>query len=207
MRNRHSMVMAVQLSAQIIAPIIALGLVVASCGSTSSTSIEQSWRAPEAQPGELQNVVALYVAEDGATRRSAEDQLARQLTASGVRAVPAYTILDGEDVHDRSRALAKLRDAGFDGVVTMRIASKDEQLEYMPDTFDAYWDMAWPGVYGDEVVPEEVVRIETNAYSLTQGKLLWSATSKSVDPGSVPGMIGEVSRMVASELTKQGLIG
>jgi hypothetical protein len=192
--------------------LLALLLALASCAS--STSIEESWRAPDAEPGELQNVVTLFVSDDVALRRSAEDELARQLSFHRVRAVPAYAILSDEDLQDPMRALTKLRTAGFQGIIAMRIASADVQLAVVPDTFDAYWDLAWPSLYGAEVVPEEVVRIETNAYTLTEGqrhiggtKLLWSASSRTVDPTSVPAMIDDVSRTVAAALAKQDLIG
>lgn len=176
-------------------------LLVASC-ATNSASIEQTWKAPDARPGELTSVVTMFVSKDGAMRRSAEDQMAAALQAKGVRAIPSYALLGGGMV-DRETAIAKMRGANIDGVVTMRIVSKGQRLQAVPDGFVGYYGMAWDSV---DLVPETVVQVETNAYSLRTNKMVWGALSKSVDPASVSKMIDDVTQVVTRELGKEGLL-
>ncbi|HEY1811620.1 MAG TPA: hypothetical protein VGG74_04645 [Kofleriaceae bacterium] len=175
-------------------------VVVAGC---TTASFESTWRAPSAP--ELTNVVALSPAPDGARRRSVEDRLAHQLSAHGVHAVPGYTVLTPKDRDDREAMIAKLRNDGFDGVVTMRFVGAHQRLEYYP-AFDAYWGYAW-GPYWGTVVPETVVRVEVNAYSLATKQLVWSAMSRSVDPSDSAQAIGDVSHLVAERLAHDRVIG
>ena len=177
---------------------LSIALVLAIGGCTSA-SIESTWRSPTAP--ELTNVVTLSPAPDGVTRRSVEDQLAQQLSRHGVRAVPGYTVLSDQDLSDRAGMVAKLRADGFDGVVAMRLVGANQKLEYYP-AFDDYWGGAW-----GSVVPETVVRIQVNAYSLSNNKLEWSAMSKSVDPDSENQVIGDVTKVVGDRLAKERIIG
>lgn len=171
----------------------------------STASIESRWRAPNAP--ELTNVVTLSPAPDGVRRRSIEDRLAHQLAQEGVRAVPGYTVLTEQDRNDRNAMIAKLKADGFDGIVTMRLVDAHQRLAYYP-AFDMYWGYAW-GPYwgGGAVVPETVVRIEVNAYSLPTEQLVWSALSRSVDPNSSAQAIRDVSKVVSSRLARDRVIG
>ena len=47
----------------------------------------------------------------------------------------------------------------------------------------------------------------TAAYSLTTNQLVWSALTKTVDPDSARKLLGDTSKVVASQLTKHGLAG
>lgn len=178
-------------------------LLVAAC---ASTSIEQQWRAPQAT--QLHRVATVMHSRNVTVRRAAEDDMARQLRARGVDAVPGYRILSDQDYRDREAAKARLRAAGFDGVIVMRLASKDTRLRYVPGDFGAYgyWDAGWgawgPGYYE----PETIVRIETVAYSLQNNHLVYSALSRTLDPNSVGSLISDVTKKVANAMQKQGVV-
>lgn len=179
---------------------LSFALVLAAVGCTSA-SIDSSWRSPTAPV--LSNVVTLSPAPDGVRRRSVEDKLAQQLSQHGVRAIPAYSVLTDQDLGTQHAMITKLRAAGFDGVVTMRLVGANQKLTYYP-AFDDYWGGAWGG---GEVVPTTVVRVEVNAYSLSSGQLVWSAMSKSVDPSTSAEVVGDVSKVVAERMGKDHVIG
>jgi hypothetical protein len=168
--------------------------------ATNSASIEQQWRAPEAQASKLTNVVAMVPARDGALRRSSEDILAAQLQNRGMRAVPAYMLLSPDDYGDKQRAAEAMRAAGFDGVVAMRFVGAEHRVDYEPGYW-TFWGDSW-----DTVMPETIVRIEINAYSLADDRLVWSAMSKSTDPDSVRALIRDVTIVAARELEKERVI-
>src|ERR1044071_1445650 len=185
-------------------PIIGiLLLLVAAC---ASTSIEQQWKAP--QTTQLHRVATVMHSRDVTIRHTAEDDMAQQLRARGVDAVPGYRILSDQDYRDREAAKAKLRAAGFDGVIVMRMAGKDTRLQYVPGDFGAYgyWGAGWgawgPGYYE----PETIVRIETAAYSLQNNRLVYSALSRTIDPNSVRSLVSDVSKKVANAMQKQGVV-
>jgi hypothetical protein len=182
---------------------LSLAALVAVAGCTTA-SIDSTWRAPSAP--ELTNVVALAPVRDGASRRSVEDKLAHQLSEHGVRAVPAYSVITDQDRDNRDAMIAKLRADGFDGVVTMRLVGAHQRLAYYP-AFDQYWGYAWGPYWGGTLVPETVLRIEVNAYSLATKQLVWSAMSKSVDPADSSQAIHDVSKVVAERLARDRVIG
>ncbi len=174
-------------------------LLVAAC---ASTSIEQQWKAP--QVTQLHRVATVTLSRDVTVRRTAEDDMAQQLRARGVDAVPGYQILSDQDYRDREAAKARLRAAGFDGVIVMRLVGKDTRLQYVPGDFGAYgyWGAWGPGYYE----PETIVRIETAAYSLQNNHLVYSALSRTIDPNSVRSLISDVSEKVANAMQKQGVV-
>jgi len=179
----------------------ALGFAFAGAGcATTTASFEELWRAPNLRRGELTNVVILFRSPDGAMSRTAEDKLALELTARGVRATPAYMVLDPESRTDSRAARDLLRGAGFDGIITMRIVDRETKPQYYA-TFDYFWGDAW-----GPVVIETIVRIEINAYSLLNNQLVWSGLSKSVDPDSVNELINDVTELVGDELVHAGIV-
>lgn len=186
--------------------VAALAWLLVACGGPSTT-IEQSWRTPDARIRELRNVVTLYVSRDGTMRRSVEDAMAQKLARGGTRATPAYAVLADDELRDRQRAKAKLTAAGYDGVIAIRLVSKDQALEYVPGTFDHYWGPAWSMAYDPGyLVSEIVVRVETSAYSLVDNQLAWSALSKTVDPDTPREAVDDVTTVAAAELQKQGIV-
>lgn len=168
--------------------------------STTSTSIEQSWRAPNVRPGVLHTVVTIVPSSNESVRRGAEDKLARKLVAMGVYAVPGYSVLRPSDLLDRDSVARAVSGAGFDGVVAMRFVDAEQTLDF--DSFyDPFWGAAW-----EAPIPDTIVRIEIDAYSVQRGGLVWTGLSKSVNVGDVSDLIDEVTDVVAHELVKQRLL-
>ncbi|MDX2086267.1 MAG: hypothetical protein SFX73_00400 [Kofleriaceae bacterium] len=164
----------------------------------------------------MTRVVTVFFSDNETARRAAEDQLARDLLARGVRASPSYAVLSEKDKEnaDSEAVRAKLTSMGFDGIVMMHIVDRHEDLEYSPATFSGYWSYGYPyfygpGLYGPGYAYTEVVsRIETKAYSLKNGQLVWSAITKTVteDEDQKP-LIDQTTEVIATQLTKRGLAG
>lgn len=186
-----------------------------------STTIEQAWRAPitQYQQGQppLQNVATLFLSNNQAMRRAAEDRLARDLAARGVRATPGYQLVSDAELGDLEAVKDKLRQRGFDGIVTMRIVDREQDLEYVPGGYWGYpgsWGgWGYPGYYGGGyydpgyAYTETTYRIETNAYSLRTNQLVWSVLTRTVDPDTARELINETTKVIAGELTDRGLAG
>jgi hypothetical protein len=50
------------------------------------------------------------------------------------------------------------------------------------------------------------VRVETNIYSVTEERLLWSGISETLDPKSIRTMVDEIAGEAAAILRDEGLI-
>lgn len=197
------------------APVAAAVLGIVAC---SSTTFDSTWRAPDARPLQLsgKKVAAVFVNKNMAMRRAAEDALARQISAHGAQGVAAYTIFGDEDIRDQAKVKAKLESLGFSGIVVMRVAGKETQVNYVPGTYygspyyrtwGGYWGYGWGAVYDPGYMTvDQVVKIETLVYSFDQDKLVWAGQSRTVSPKDVESFITEVAKGAAEQMEKDGLI-
>jgi len=171
-------------------------------GCYTASSIDHVWRSPDTRAAELTNVVALFPWPDGPLRRAIEDELVEQMAARGMRAVAGYTVLTAAEIGDRERAAVALTRAGYDGVVSMRAVQASERLDFYP-SLDLYWRAAW-----GSAVPRALafVRMQVDAYAVSDRRLVWSATSNSVDPRYVRELVDDVTKVVSRELDHQRVI-
>ena len=185
---------------------LALLLSLAAC-SYSSTQVTDVYRDPAASKFNFQRVAAIALTENSEMRRKIEDAMVRQLGAKGVA---SYTLLTTEDEKNAAAVRDKLRSLGIDGAVTMSLLSMgDEPIDVRGDVPDSY--KAFSGYYGSTshggaAAWASVARIETQVFSVTEDKLLWSAATKTFDPSQAEELVGTVARAVADELRKTGLI-
>ena len=89
-----------------IARVLLVAVVAVGTTACATTSFQSTWKAPDAQPVVLngQKVVAFVVTKNAATRRSAEDALAREITAGGAQGVASYTLIPDPGATDEAKA-------------------------------------------------------------------------------------------------------
>lgn len=182
------------------ATLLAAGLALAAC---TSTRVTETWKAPDAGPLHFQKVLALALVEDQSVRRIAEARL--QASLRSVQAVQSHEVLDAEDLRDRERAKERLRQAGFDGVVALRlVSSRQEQNAARVVPHETFW-----GVYMATPVAasvETLVQVEISVYSLAEDKLLWTGVSEFFDPAKLEQLITEIVEAAAQKMREQGLL-
>jgi hypothetical protein len=195
-------------------------LVAAACATARLTS---SWKAPDTGPLNFagKKVVALVISEDQAMRRQAEDSLARDLTARGVQGIPAHSLIPVADAGDREKAKARLQQAGVEGVVAMRVAGQNTEVNYVPGSpystamwnhpyytsFWGYYGWGWGVVSSPGYLKTDtVVTVETLIFSLPKDKLLWAAMSETTNPPDVDSTVRALAKEIAKRLKYEGLI-
>ena len=96
----------------------------------ATTSFNSTWKAPDAKPVVLsgQKVVAFVLTKNEASRRAAEDALAREITAGGAQGVPSYTLIAAAAAPDEAKAKAQIEGAGATGVVVMRPVDTSKEV-------------------------------------------------------------------------------
>lgn len=192
--------------------------VLAGCTSTTFTS---TWKSPEATALDPRGhrVAAVFISSDEAGRRVAEDTLAQKLNEHGAQGVASYTVLPGKEVANTDEARQKLKNAGVDGVVTMRVIDEKEKTRvtygagygagFPPyySRFSGYWGVGWGAPYAPtEVSTTTLLRIETLVYSLERDTLLWAGTSRTSDPTNVQRLVSEIADAAAKQMVKQGVL-
>lgn len=198
----------------------ALATTLSACATTGFVS---TWRAPDATPLQVSGskVAAVAMVRNEASRRSAEDALARELMAHGAQGVAMYTILPDARPDNEQAVRTALEAAGVAGAVVMRPVGQEKEVVSTPVTYTGpvyggywggYYGYGWgtpwgygPAVGGD-IRTNTIVSIETLVYSLRQNKLVWGGQSKTTNPTGVEQLVRETSTLVVKELQKQGLI-
>ena len=197
-----------------------VGLVLATF-ACSTTTFESTWKSPDARPLQLtgKKVVALFLSKSPATRRRAEDAMAREITARGAQGIPAYTVLSDTEIKDRDASRAKLESMGFSGVVVMRVVGRETQYTYEPGVVwgrpyyrhfwggGGYWGWGWGTVWEPGyLTADRVVKVETLVYSFEQDELVWAGVSRTLDPSKIEDFIGELATEITKQMTKDGLL-
>ena len=186
--------------------------VLATAASCASTRIARSWRDTGVGPFRFKKVLVVVVSTNELIRSSAEDEVVSQITRTN--AVPSYKLFLASDLNEKERVKAKVTEEGFDGAVVMRLVDKTQQLTWSPGAYPAdyysfygYWGRGWGAPYSPGTLRvDTILRIETNIYSVTQNRLLWSGLSETFNPNDHATLIKEVAGAVARELRKEGLI-
>ncbi|HXS92723.1 MAG TPA: hypothetical protein VN705_25425 [Steroidobacteraceae bacterium] len=195
----------------------AILVLLASCASSDFAS---SWKAPDAEPLQITGarVGAVVMMRDEASRRVAEDALAREIGARGAQGIPGYTVIPDRGATE-AEVRAAFERAGVEGIVAIRPVSEDKKVvstpvAYLDAPYRAYWDgyygYAWnsPSLWpaGAEVRTNTIVTIETMVYSLRQNKLVWAGQSRTTNPRDVDAFVRKLAAATAKELQKQGLL-
>jgi hypothetical protein len=180
-------------------------------------ALESSWRDPATTADSLRfkQILVVAMARDGSIRRAAEDDLARALEAGPrgqageLKATPSYQVMDDSQLGDAEKTRVMVNAKGYDGLVLLSVLPSQQRITVDPPMHTPMW-----GYYGrvgmvydpGTVRSDTIVRVETNIYSIDDGKLLWSGISRTTNPRDVHSVIEDVVRDVGHALRKEGLL-
>ncbi len=198
-------------------------VLLANCGS--STSVVTSWKDPSETVANqnFKKVMVVALMKDEATRRNTENRIASMN--------PTVLQTSYQHLNETTQKLTKeeklkvLQDENFDGVITLRLVSKEKETDYVPGTTGVYYGGypgyggfyggafgGWYGMYGTGFYSPGYYNestyylIETNIFSLTKNKLLWTATTKTLAGSDLGSMIDDVMRAIKQQMQEDGSI-
>lgn len=193
-------------------------LIALSLGACTSTRFVSTWQDPEVAFGMLngEKIAVFLISDDESARRSAEDALASELTAKGARGVAGYTVMSAESAQDEAVAEKKLKEAGVDAVVTMRVVSEQQETTTTPATFhtipvyrrwNGYWVRGWRTAYEPgQTRTNTIVQVETLIYEMDGKGLIWAGLSRTTNPREVDALVTEIAAAVDEAVKKTGLL-
>jgi hypothetical protein len=189
-------------------------------GCGTSSSIVSSWRDPKItiSSENFQKVLIVALVKDEETRRITESRIA----SSSPVFHTSYQFLNqiNNDLTNDQK-LKILNDEHFDGVVTMRLVSKEKQTDYVPGIDTSIYYGGYNGLYGgafggwygmyapDFYTPGYYVEntfyiVETNVFSLKHNKLIWTGTTQSSDITDIGITVDDIMRTLVNEMKKDG---
>jgi hypothetical protein len=182
-----------------------------------------SWKNPSyVTDKKFQRVLALGLSDKTEIRADFEDALARQLSQTGVTAIPGHAILLRPESTqlDLNYLKAQIVENKIDAVVVSRLIKVENKVTYIPGgpsvspfpyytTFYGYYRVVYPVVYSPDYLREEKkVRIETNLYSTVSpvGDLVWTGVTDTFNPSSVHKTINGLVKLVVKEMQSEGVL-
>lgn len=190
--------------------------------SCSSTSVVNSWKDPsETVAGQnFQKVMVVALMKNEATRRNIENEIAA-INPGLIK--PSYDQFNALTENlSKDEKMKILHDEKYDGVITMRLVSKEKETNYVPGRTTYYagypgylgyyggYFGGWYGMYGAQYYTPSYYSestyylVETNIFSLTKNKLIWSGTTKTLAGSELMPMVDDVIKSVRSEMQKDG---
>jgi hypothetical protein len=177
-----------------------------------------SWHDSAVTPTPAQRVVVVGLSGDEVTRRLFEDTFSAEMRKRGNDAVAGHTVLPKGLEGKPDSALAAIRAAGFDAVLTARslgVRSEETVVEgtpyYIPDSGYYGWNGYYGAVYQDLTVNSYSLRtkealVETHLYQVANAKLVWAARSATTSTGKLTEGMRDYAGTLVSQLAKSGFI-
>ena len=187
--------------------------ILVSCGP--STKIEKSWMEPGASvsPAGSNKTLVVAMVKDETSRRVIEDQLSKRL---GNGAVSSYTIVSSEMLKGASEdALRqKVTEGNFTHILLMRLADIEKETSYVPGTTTSFYGgygryygygagmYSTPGYY----TTDKNYFVETTVYTVNPDKLVWTGTTKTVNPSKLDKAVNEIADAISEKMKKDGFL-
>jgi hypothetical protein len=192
----------------------ALGWLMSLMFGCSSSSLVDIWHDSTLRAQPLEKMLVIAVRKDTAKRRIWEDAFAGELVKHGVVATTSYSLFPGEPP-DTNQVIAAVQANGFEGIlVVLRLppermkkpASEEQNVNYT-----SYWQRYltyYRDIYHQGYNDSQSVDIRSIDVTTTgpKGTLIWSAKSRTPDPGSVPDAQRGIAGLVISKLAHQSII-
>jgi len=198
---------------------LAMGLTLLAACATNTT-LTSTWKAADAQAISPlgKSIAAVFLTNDDTLRRAGENTLAGALSARGARGFGTYYLLPTEEHAEAETAEARLRAAGANAAVMMRVVGQDQRITYTPGHviatpyrgFGPYWRFGWRTVSQPGYLrTETLVSVETLVYSLPAegtSRLLWASTSRTTNPAGLNALVREVADATARAMVREGFL-
>lgn len=194
-------------------------------GCAPSTYVTGSWKSPEATVKTYNNVVVAAMTDNVQARQAIEQQLQNQLQQRGIKATksldlfpPSATSRQGGDP---DMMLQRIQGDGYDGIVTVAVVDQETETRYVPGTagyapvsrfgwygsFRGYYSYYSPTLYQPGYYTEDKIYfLESNLYDAGSEKLVWSAQSRSYDPGTVISFADEFAEVTVKQMAQDNVI-
>lgn len=180
-----------------------------------STKVVKSWKEPGASitPGAANKTLIIGLVKDESARRIIEDQLVQRFNGRGVA---SYTVIPPALLSkEREDGLkAKLQEGAYTHVLLMHLFDVSQETRYVAGSNTGYYG-SYGGYYGFGVgyysdpgyyTTDKNYYVETTIYSVNPDKLLWTGTTKTINPEKLAASINEIADAVTYQMKKDGFL-
>ncbi|WP_436515565.1 hypothetical protein [Ekhidna sp. To15] len=180
----------------------------------------RTWSTTEEYDRKLNNLLVMGLVNNVNLRNEVENEVVYAGKKEDLRCVNGMSMFPpelGKPFEDVERAKERLRQNGFDGVITVALVDINEEryispsVEYEPllyyNRFGNYFFRTYDLVYRPGYFTQNTKYfIETNVYELKGGKLIWSGRSTVFGPNELNQYLPVYARGLFKELKIEGMI-
>jgi hypothetical protein len=202
--------------------VASLGCSMGQLWGCASSNLVDIWRDPSFQAPKLGKMLVIAMRKDATKRRIWEDAFTGELAKHGVSATSSYSLFP-DAPPDTNQAIETVRANGFDGILAIfklpmetdthyiqGYTTTQHDKRYSPD-YGPYWQRYWnyfsiiehPGYIDSQTVDIRAIDVTTTGNG---GHLIWSATSRTPDPGTVTDVQQGIAGLVISELAQRSIV-
>jgi hypothetical protein len=214
--------------------VLAAGVLLLATSCATQTMLETDWTLPGVQSQPLKKLAVIGTMKDQNESTAFESAAVALFAKDGVEAVPGFSFLKGETNLTQDEMEKRVGGTGAGGVLFFKVIAVDKSENYITPTpyvttgalhpewwEDPYWGYYQPYPYhywgywypATQVVvapgyweDHKTYRIESTLYRVSDGKLIWTATSDTFDPADQVDLGKSVTKPVIENLKAHGLI-
>jgi len=190
-----------------VAAVTVAAIAVTGCSTTKLSSV---WADPNYTGGAFHKLMIIGLGASEGGRAAFENSLADAFGKQGVIGVSSTGYFASAQEMTREKVRSWVDRDGYQGVLVSRLVDVDRQQYAVPPTYTDLWGY-W-GYYGTVmtspgyVSQQTTLRITTDLFDASTGKVVYTAESKAFDPTSREQLIRELTTQICEDLTKRGLL-
>ena len=201
---------------------------------STQTRLETAWSPPGLETQSFKEVAIIGTMRNESESNAFESAAVERFEKAGVNALPGFSILNDEKKLSREEMESRVAASGADAVLFFKVIAVDRDNLYArptpyrfdgalyPDWWeDRYWGYYHPypfGYWGYWYPAMQVTgspgywqtfktyRIESALYRVSDGKLVWTATSETFDPIGQVDLAQSVAAPVLKDLEAHHLV-
>lgn len=181
----------------------------------------RTWSTDQPYDRQFKNLMIMGLVEDVSLRNQLEMAVVDQADRVGLQSRNGLSMFPpelGKPFEDVERFRGRLREKGFDGILTITLIDvkaeryTEPQVTYEPlifyNKFGNYYFRTYDLVYQKGYVTRySRYFLETNFYELNEGKLIWSGRSAVFEPETIDAFSVSYARGLFRELFQENVIG
>jgi hypothetical protein len=187
-----------------------------------STVITASWKSPTPQTKRYERIMVAALTSNTIAKATVENDIASAISGSVTVLKSIDELPPGINNADTDKVVImnKVKNKNVDAILTISLINKETESRYIPgaypynplgygyyNNFWGYYSYWYPYAYSQGYyIQEKIYFIETNLYDVKTEKLIWSAQSKTYDPGNLKIFSKEFATIIAERLRKDGVL-
>jgi hypothetical protein len=177
-----------------------------------TTSFKSAWYDTTYSGGVLKRVVV--IASDGtvANSRVFEDIFVQKISAAGVQGVPGYATVPPDTRGAEGPFATAVAATGADAVLMVRLLRVDTKTQVSTTMMPGPMWGPWGGFYGGpgwypttDITQYDVATVESNLYDVKTKRLIWAATTDTVNPTTVAQEAPNFADLLIAQFRARGL--